>query len=491
MIASEALPFSKTGGLGDVAGALPIALGHLGHSTTLVVPKYRAGNAAQQKGKSIARLDVRFPAATLKVEVLERRLAKGVVVWLLDCPELYERDTIYGAGTRDYEDSPLRFATLCRAAIESAIRRGARVDVVHAHDWQGGLAPLLLERRYRRDPIVGGAGTVFTIHNIAYQGVYPRDWLPALGLDAGLYDPGAIEFWGGISLLKAGIRFSSLITTVSPRYAQEIQTPELGFGFEGIVADRRGDLVGITNGIDVTVWDPSRDPHLPQPYDATDLKGKTAAKRHALRAFGLAADPAAMKRPLVGMVSRLVDQKGFDLLAALADALPRLDASFVLLGTGEPRYEELWRTLASAASGRIGARIGFDEALAHLIEGGSDIFLMPSRFEPCGLNQMYSLRYGTVPVVRATGGLDDTVVEYTGPGGGGTGFKFTEYSPAALLEALERALAMFRDKKAWKQIQIEGMRQDHSWDVSAREYVKVYGRAVSAAANRRDYADGF
>jgi starch synthase len=478
MIASEAVPFSKTGGLADVAGSLPAALARLGHTTTLVVPRYRTGDATAQHGTSMGRLEIAFPIRTVSVDVLERRLSQNVTLWLLECPELYDRDGIYGTGTSDYEDSPLRFATLCRAAIEAAIRRGRRIDVVHAHDWQGGLAPVYLSRRYAWDPVIGGAGTLFTIHNIAYQGVYPRDWVPALGLDWDLFHPAALEFWGSISLLKAGIKFARVITTVSPTYAREIQSPEYGYGFEGIVSDRRDDLVGILNGIDTRTWDPARDPYLPMPFGIARLENKTAAKRAVLAELGLPSDGDALARPLIGMVTRLVDQKGLDLVAGAADALLALDVGFAVAGTGEARYEDLWRSLAARAPGRIGARIGFDERLAHLIEGGADMFLMPSRYEPCGLNQMYSLRYGTVPIVRAVGGLDDTVVDYAGPESGGTGFKFRAYSSPALVAAVERALAVFRDVNAWRAIQVAGMRQDHSWHASAREYVKVYERAA-------------
>jgi starch synthase len=274
------------------------------------------------------------------------------------------------------------------------------------------------------------------------------------------------------------VTFSRLITTVSPRYAQEIQTPEFGFGFDGILRYRARDLVGILNGIDYDQWDPARDAHLPEPYTASKLKGKGAAKRALLEAVGLPVSEAGLARPLVGMVSRMVDQKGFDLIAAAADDLVRLDASFVVLGTGDRRYEEMWRTLAARYRDRVGARIGFDEGLAHLIEGGADLFLMPSRFEPCGLNQMYSLRYGTVPLVRATGGLFDTVRNYDPRSGEGTGFRFDEYSPQALMGTLRWALDIYKNRKTWRRIQQAGMREDNSWDARARQYVSVYERAI-------------
>jgi starch synthase len=286
-----------------------------------------------------------------------------------------------------------------------------------------------------------------------------------------------IEYWQRASFLKAGIVFSAMVTTVSPRYAVEIQTPEYGCGFDGVLRSRRDRLVGILNGIDYDQWSPANDRYLPAPFGADDLSGKVAAKRQALEVFGLDQVPGAIERPLVGLVSRLVEQKGFDLLEGLSGELAELDATFVLLGTGEARYESMWRELAKARPDRIGAHIGFDERMAHVIEGGSDIFLMPSRFEPCGLNQMYSLRYGTVPVVRATGGLADTVRSVDERTGEGTGFAFDEYSAEALLGALRRALETYRRPDVWRRIQVAGMRQDHSWDASARRYEAVYERA--------------
>lgn len=478
MVASEAVPFAKTGGLADVAGALPLALGRLGHRVTLVLPRYRGADA----GTALDRIGITLGGRPMEAGLFEQPLAEGVRAVLIDCPELYDRDGIYGVGTTDYADNARRFGFLARAALELASRAGERPSIVHAHDWQAGLVPVYLKTRYRMHPALGGVATVFTVHNLAYQGLFTPDWLPALDLGFDLFTAEALEYWGRISLLKGGINFSEMITTVSRKYAEEIQTPEHGFGFEGIVARRADDLTGITNGIDVERWDPSRDRFLPEPFSATNLSGKAAAKREVLASFGLPVTDETIERPLVGLISRLVDQKGFDLLAALADELPRLHASFILLGTGEPRYQDLWRRLAARHPDRIGVTIGFDERLAHLIEAGADVFLMPSRFEPCGLNQMYSLRYGTVPVVRATGGLDDTVRDVDPETGTGIGFKFGPSTPAALLEALHRAIETFRNPKAWKVIQKAGMKQNHSWDPSAREYVKIYRRAARAAA---------
>jgi starch synthase len=367
---------------------------------------------------------------------------------------------------------------LVRATLEFAGRRGAGPSVVHAHDWQAGLAPVYLKTLYATHPTLANTATVFTIHNLAFQGLFEADWLPRLDLGWELFTIDRLEYWGRISFLKGGINDADLITTVSRKYAQEIQTPELGFGFDGILRQRSADIAGIQNGIDTAIWDPAHDAFLPVPYDADDLRGKAAAKAELLARYGLPTTGAALKRPVVGVISRMVDQKGFDLIAALADELPRLDATFVVLGTGEPRYQELWTRLAAEYPDRIGVRIGFDESLAHLIEAGADIFLMPSQFEPSGLNQMYSLRYGTVPVVRAVGGLADTVVNYSPRKPLSTGFVFTDYTPEALLAALRRALALYRDRQKWQALQRAGMQEDYSWDRSAREYVKIYERAV-------------
>jgi len=469
MVASEAAPFAKTGGLADVVAALPRALARLGHSVDVVIPRYRAVAAGELIGR--VRVPLGAQVATAAVYAVADA---GVRTLFVDHAGYFDRDYLYGAVGHDYPDNPERFAFLSRAALEWAASSGERYDAIHAHDWQAGLVPVLL--RELTAPALRGVPTVFTIHNLAYQGIFDASWLPRLGLGWELMHVNALEYWNRISLLKGGIMFSRLLTTVSPRYAAEIQTPELGGGFDGIFRSRSADLVGIRNGIDTAEWDPARDPHLPEPFDAARLDRKAAAKRMVLEMFGLPADEQSLRRPLVGMISRMVDQKGFDLLAQLVDELPRLDASFVLLGTGERRYEDLWLALAARYPERISTTIGFDEAMAHRIEAGADLFLMPSRFEPCGLNQMYSLRYGTVPVVHATGGLFDTVRNYVPETQSGTGFTFDEYSPQALLSTLRWALSVFGDRAAWRRIQVAGMQEDFSWDASAREYVTMYER---------------
>jgi starch synthase len=472
MIGSEALPFSKTGGLADVLGALPLALGQLGHRVTLVTPKYR-GTQTQGTARTI---QVGGGGGLSDTRVIEHRFSENVKAVLVDRPELYDRDSIYGVGT-DYPDSPRRFAFLCLAAIEYALQTGEAFDILHAHDWQAGLAPVYLRTRYAGDPRLRDVRAIFTIHNLAYQGNFSPDWLAPLGLGLEMMSIDAMEYWGQVSLLKGGIVFSDAITTVSPTYAKEIQTPEFGAGFEGILAARASDLSGILNGIDTDRWDPRRDPFLPEPYDENSLEMKEAAKQALLDLLAPGARLEALERPLVGVVSRLVDQKGFDLIAEIAATLPGY-GSFAVLGAGDPPYERMWRDLAAAHPGRFAVKIGFDEALAHLIEGAADIFLMPSRFEPCGLNQMYSMRYGTVPVVRATGGLEDTVTDYNDASPSGTGFKFGPYTAAALVEAMQRAKAAFANTHRWRGLQRAGMRQDFSWDRSAREYVKLYEKAL-------------
>ena len=477
MVASEAHPFAKTGGLAEVSASLTDALGQLGHSVTLVLPRYRQVSIADAE-----RLQTRMALGDRlqPVSFYERRLSDRVKLVLVDVPELFDREGIYGSAAGDFPDNALRFAVFSRAALEYPRLRAERPSVIHAHDWQAGLVPVYQKMHLSNDPFVGGVPAVFTIHNLAFQGIFPASTLPAIGLGFEVLDVQGLEFWGNISYLKGGINFSEKITTVSPGYAREVVLPELGFGFEGVLARRSADLEGILNGIDTARWTPTNDEFVPASFSADDLGGKRTAKRAVLSAVGLPGDDAALARPLVGLISRLTDQKGFDLIVAASRELMALDATWVMLGSGERRYEEAWRTFEASLPDRVSTTIGFDERLAHLIEAGADMFLMPSRFEPCGLNQMYSLRYGTVPIVRATGGLNDTVIDADAAPETGTGFKFTEYSPGPLVATVRRALAAYRDAGRWADIARRGMREDHSWDVSAREYVKVYRAMLGA-----------
>lgn len=466
MIASEAQPFSKTGGLADVATALPKALARLGHGVTLITPRYRGVTDGPVAGELSIEVAGHRYHATLMTAPFE-----GPTVLLLDCPELYDRNGIYYDAHGDFSDNPVRYAFLAAAGIEWAGQQSPPIDIIHAHDWQGGLAAVYARR-------LPHAARVFTIHNLAYQGVFDKRWVPQLGLEWRDFTMDGFEYFDRLSFMKAGINLSDAITTVSPTYADEIQRPEYGYGFDGIIRARRDTLTGILNGIDHDEWNPARDPHLPAPFDRDHLEGKAAAKRALLEAFGFTITDELLARPVIGMVSRMVDQKGLDLIAAAAGELVALDATFVIIGTGEPRYQDMWQNLARWRSDRVRVFVGFDERRAHLVEGGADMFLMPSRFEPCGLNQMYSLRYGTVPIVRAVGGLVDTVRPYNPRNGQGNGFMFADYEPGAMLGAITTAVATFPNKKIWTRLQKNGMKADFSWDRSAGEYVKMYSRLM-------------
>ncbi|MGH9162135.1 MAG: glycogen synthase GlgA, partial [Vicinamibacteraceae bacterium] len=471
-VASAAAPFSTTGGRADVASGLSKALGSLGHDVTLVVPRYHGTSVGSDAG---LRLAVEMGGRRYETAFYEEPLGPGARAVLVDHPPLFDREHPYGIGSQDYPDNPRRFGLLAQAALQYAIARDLTPDVIHANDWQTGLLPVYLRTQYADHPMLGRAATVFTVHNVAYQGLCASTWLPELGLGWELFHVDALEYWLHVSFLKGGITFADVVTTVSEGYANELLTPEFAFGFEGVFGKRREHFFGVLNGIDQDVWDPARDPFLPKPYTADDLAGKAEAKRKLLESYGLPVNHTTLERPLVAMISRMVDQKGLDLIAEVANDLAGLDASFVILGTGEARYERLWSDLARRHPERIGVRIGFDEPLAHLIEAGADLFMMPSRFEPCGLNQMYSLRYGTLPVVRATGGLADTVVSYQPDRDEGHGFTFREASGRALLDALQRAIRVYQDaSEAWTRMQRRGMLRDFSWQASARAYTALY-----------------
>jgi len=484
MIASEVAPFSKTGGLADVASALPRALGRAGHDVTVVTPRYRGIGA----GQWLAEVSATVGGATFTAGLFAEPLGAGARVLFVDCPPLFDRAGLYNAGQVDFADNPLRFAFLTIAALEWAAGDGAPMDVVHGHDWQAGLTGAYLRQHFARHPTLSQVPVVFTIHNLAYQGIADKAWLPRLGLGWDLFTVDGLEFWDRVSFLKAGVNLSDAVTTVSPTYAEEIQRPEYGVGFDGVMRTRAGALTGILNGIDTDVWNPASDPLLPVPFTAKALAGKARAKRAVLEAFGLPVTDEALARPLVGVVSRLVDQKGFDLVAQVAESLVALGPGFVVLGSGDRRYEQLWRHLAAVRPHQVGVHIGFDEAKAHLVEGGADVFLMPSRYEPCGLNQMYSQRYGTVPVVRATGGLVDSVVPWDPATKKGTGFLFADYTGDAMLGALAQALAVFGRPADWKRLQQNGMKADFSWDRSARAYLTVYKGVIAARRTRRPRA---
>jgi len=482
-IASEAAPWAKTGGLADVVGALPAALEALGHRVTTVLPLYRGVTLpdAERRPIEVTLGTRRWQGALHVVALGPTRRVVGV-----DVPEWFDREGLYTRGGRDHADNAERFAGLAHAALDFAQHDvdGGRIDIVHAHDWQAGLVPALIRQQPARWTRVSRAGLVMTIHNLAYQGLFPKDVVTRLSLGWDLFTVAVGEFWNQLSYLKCGIAASDMVTTVSPTYARETVQPEFGFGFDGVLHSLGDRYVGILNGIDTAVWDPSSDPLLPAHYSADDLTGKRQNKRALLEQFGLPVGDDALARPVIGIVSRLVDQKGCDLVLGASEQLMSLDATWVVLGSGESHYEAQFTALAARFPSRLGVRIGFDEGVAHLIEAGADMFLMPSRFEPCGLNQMYSLRYGTVPVVRAVGGLDDTIRGYAPRARRANGFKFREATSDALLHTVRQALRVYHRPERWAALMREGMSDDHSWGPSAREYVKVYRQARYAAALR-------
>ena len=462
-VASEIAPWVKTGGLGDVAAALPAALAAGGCEVRILVPYYPALRRALPAAVPVASFG-NFAAAFADSALHEAQL-NGMQLLLLDCPAYYDRpgNPYLDPQGHDWPDNHLRFGLLARvAAWLGSDENGLawRPDVVHCNDWQAALAAA-----YLRLLPGGRARSLVTIHNLAFQGLFERSTMLQLGLPESAWHLDGVEFYGHLSFLKAGLRFADAITTVSPTYAREIQTDEEGMGLGGLLRHRRAALHGILNGIDTATWNPATDSNLKQPYDARRLDTKALNKQALQMEFAL---PPRNDLPLLAVISRLTHQKGLDLLAALADTLPTLPAQLVVLGSGDATLEQAFRQASERHRKQIGVRIGFDEGLAHRIEAGADIFLMPSRFEPCGLNQMYSLRYGTPPLVRATGGLADTVVDNV------NGFVFTEASAEALLATVRRAVAMWHDRSRWRRLQQDGMARDHGWTEPARRYRQLY-----------------
>jgi len=470
--ASECVPFSKTGGLADVVGALPKALADQGHSVSVYLPKYKQTKIPNPR-TLIPSITIPFDDQYRFCSILDGGKQSGVQFYFIDYPPFFERDGLYGTPAGDYPDNAERFALYSRAVLEGSKILGAP-DVFHCHDWQSALVPILLRSSYADDPIFHDVPTVFTIHNMGYQGLFLPDILPLLMLPWDLFTIDKLEFWGRVNFLKGALVFSDFITTVSKKYSQEIQMPEFGFGLDGVLRERSSTVAGILNGVDYNEWSPEKDKFIAQRYSPENLEGKRVCKRDLLQQFGLSA--ANLDLPVVGIISRFAAQKGFDLIAEITDELARLPLLVTALGSGDKEYEDLFRRFNKQFPEKFAVKIAYDNALAHKIEAGADMFLMPSRYEPSGLNQMYSLKYGTVPIVRATGGLDDTIEPWEPTTGQGTGFKFVPYSSAALLAAILEALTAFKDKTGWKKLMLNGMRKDFSWNASAKEYVKVYER---------------
>ena len=469
--ASEGVPFSKTGGLADVIGALPQAIVRLGHEVAVVLPRHRTTplDALRPVLRSLTiplGRELHFPA------VLESPPKDGLRTFFIDYPPYFDRPALYGTSEAgDYPDNAERFALFSRAVLETA-KLLFPADVLHCHDWQTALVPVLLKAAYAEDAALKNAATLFTIHNLGYQGQFPAEVVERIGLGWGVFTTDGLEFYGKVNFLKGALLCADFLNTVSKAYAAEIQTAEYGHGLEGVLRSRSGSLVGILNGVDYTVWNPATDLYIAASYTPEDLSGKRTCKKDLLNEFQLPSEN--LDRPLIGIVSRFTEQKGADLIAEVAEALVLEDFYLVALGAGEKQYETLFRRLARQYSHKIAVRIAYDDVLAHKIEAGADMFLMPSHYEPGGLSQIYSLKYGTVPIVRATGGLDDTIEAYGPRDSTSTGFKFHLYSGQALLQTVRRALRAYRNRTGWQRLMRNGMKKDFSWDGSAREYVAVY-----------------
>jgi starch synthase len=472
-LAPEAAPFAKTGGLADVVGSLPGALKALGLEVSIGLPLYRV---VRQEGFSVTPvlhgLEVPLGTGTLACKVWAGETAEGVPAYFFEREDLFDRPNLYGTPAGDYYDNLERFTFFCRAALLFARKAGLRMNVLHCHDWQTGLVPAYLRTLYREDPFFSETSCVFTIHNIGYQGLFPGEKFPLCGIPVSQYHPEGMEYWGQVSLLKSGIVYADALTTVSPRYSREIQIPEFGFGMDGILRKRARVLHGILNGADYFQWDPSTDRHILSNYRRGDTEGKQENKAYLFEETGL--DPSLLDQPALAFISRLSDQKGGDLLLAVAEDLVRLGGVLFVLGKGEEVYERAFRELAERHRDRVAVRIDFDEPLAHRMLAGADLLLVPSRYEPCGLTQIYALRYGTVPVVRATGGLDDTVTSFDPASGEGNGFKFSGYKPQAFLASIRAALDLFHQPTQWERLMENGMEADFSWKRSAQRYAEIY-----------------
>jgi starch synthase len=480
----ELAPWMKSGGLGEISWSLPAALREAGVDVRILVPAYAPLLAAfphAQPTAEFASPDGKFPPCRL----LEATADSGVPLLLLDCPAYFRRggSAYLDADGNDFADNHLRFGLLSKLAALLSSDPGPlrwHPDILHCNDWPCGLALAYLHFASGRK-----AATVMSIHNLAFQGIFPADTLSALGLPPEAFAMDGVEFWGKLSFMKAGLHYADRITTVSPRYAEEIQTEAFGYGFAGLLHWRRDDLCGILNGIDTKVWNPATDPYLPRHYEFAHLKGKEACKAALRERFGLAAETSS---PLLGAVCRITQQKGLDLLPEIGDEVAQIPAQLVLLGTGDRRLEAALSAMAARHPGQFSVRIGFDDGLAHLVEAGSDIFLMPSRFEPCGLNQMYSLRYGTPPLVRETGGLADTVIDCndaTLANSTANGFVFRDATPDALLQAIRRAASAWHDKSLWHKLQRNGMALDFSWDKAAMAYKAIYANLSTSLRKKK------
>lgn len=478
-ISSEAVPFAKTGGLADVAGALPKELSKLDCNVRLFIPKYDVLNLGDQKIKKInfeTPIEIKTGDKNYKVNVFQGKLAdSNVEVFLIDQQELYNRGSVYTSDS----DEDIRFIVFQKAVIETLQKLKWSPDIMHCNDWQTGLIPLYLKFNYSWDKLFKKTATIFTIHNIGYQGLFPASTMFKAEIPQELFYPVApAEFYGKVSFLKAGICLADMVNTVSETYGNELLTPEFGGGMEGVLEGRKNDLSGILNGVDYNIWSPENDKIIPFNYSSKDLSGKLKNKKYLLKELKM---PYQKDVPLIGMVSRIVSQKGFDILARAVKYLVQLNAQWVILGTGEKKYENKLLRIAKLYPENLKVNLYYNDELAHIIEAAADIFLMPSLYEPCGLNQIYSLKYGTIPVVRKTGGLADTVRDWDEhiKTESGNGFVFEKYNGFDLYASVKRAVQCYKDKKVWRKIQLNAMQQDFSWKSSAEKYLELYKKALT------------
>jgi starch synthase len=475
---SEVTPYSKTGGLADVSGSLPQELAAMGHAVRIITPKYGPLDERKLRIYEIKRLTgIEVPIGdkvhicNIKSSFIISPLGK-VQVFLLENNEFFGESSPYlnTKTGKDYPDNDERFMFFCRSIVQTLGLLGWQPDIIHCNDWQTGLIPAYIKTLYSKDQLLTNVKTVFTIHNIAYQGLFPADSFQKTGLPDSIYNEEGVEYYKQFSFLKSGLMFSDAITTVSEKYAEEIcTTNEFGYGLEGVLKKRKKDLYGILNGVDYSIWNPERDRLIPFRFSSKELSLKRENKKALLKHFNLEYN---IEVPVIGIISRLVDQKGFDLIEQIINELMENNIQLVLLGTGEKKYHKMFETIKKKFKNKVGLHLGFSEELAHLIEAGSDIFLMPSKYEPCGLNQMYSLRYGTIPVVRATGGLADTIIEYKN--GKGNGFLFDKYESSELFKAIKRALKLYSNREEWTKLVKQAMDYNYSWEVSAKKYVELY-----------------
>lgn len=479
-VTPEVFPFARAGGLGDVSHYLPMALAERGHHIWIITPKHR--NTEEAGYQLIRQAGISAPLSWKErtADLYSTRLEGGIEVLFVGCDELYNRAGLYGNEFGDYEDNAERFIFFCKAVMESIRELDLRPDVIHCHDWSSGLIPVYAQTLYKDLENARRAATLFTFHNLGSQGIFWHYDYSMTGLDWEFFKPEGLEFHGQLNMTKAGLVFADLISTVSKKYAREVLTPDFAFGLEGVLDSRRQDLYAVLNGVDYSVWDPAEDEEIVFNYGPNSLEGKKKCKEDLARIFNL----NISDQPILAIVSRLLDRKGFDIISAVYDRILEMDVGLVIMGMGEDKYHIMLGKLAERRIGRMGLKVAYDKGLAHKIMAGSDIFLMASRYEPCGLEQLYALKYGTIPVVRATGGLDDTVTDALREPEFGNGFKFEEYSPEALYSTLKAAVECFKDKEKWRKMMIRGMSLDFSWSRSAIEYEELYRRAALKARTR-------